>query len=1032
MVFGVIAMSCEIEETAVMKFLGGKNGVYYGKVLELREAIRGWLAYIPQSFPHYTRHTIEHSEEIISQLSKLLFKDDDPAQPTVSLSATEVYVVTAGAYLHDAGMVVSDKEKGEILKSDDWAKWTTGSGGGAKRLAEVKKFRKAKKPADKIVRNFLADVQLRFLIAEFVRSSHHQRAVRVLTQHQAALGRFAFDSPMLLNTINDVCLAHGLRQHELRDAERFPERRDIRGEKVNVKFMAILLRMGDLLDMSYDRACPLLLNAACPLPAGSLAHWTQYQAITHFMVAPDRIEITAECKNQREHQVLQDWCQWLVDEVREAGNLMARSPRHRNWQTPEVSLGVTGSTITIRPADGATYIPSRWVIEIDNEAVFQLLIRDAYENPEVFIRELIQNALDANRCQMYTDAMSQGVERPENPTQFSEETRFGYPVRISLKTSKVKSEFSGETEGKQVLVVEDGGIGMDRDIIERYFLQVGRSYYRSEEFRRAFKFVPTSRFGVGFLSVFAVSDYVVVETQKPSSPTSDGPLLLTLTGPRNYLLTDKGSRRTSGTRIEVKLRKQIEHGKLTEVVTQWCRRVEFPVLVDDLGAQTTVEAERAEDFAYEMPDITEKGAKFVVRIFPIDRPGIEGGLYVFAHITKAGESWASKWWAQHSYPELHPKALKPEFPEGLTCMHGISVGGEYRKGDWCWRVDYRGENPQPLLSREVIMTRRGMWSREREIDPEIQSRWDEIMREHLASSPLATGEDGWRYRQKLIKAFPMDSFWKSVDGTIPISVGGKKKTVSWDEVKSMPCLVISLEAKRLQTHFYHYEHAVKETPVVWDTSVPGITDYELNALSDNCRISIFKGRSARNIRWLASGHLAVDWILSHERDLLWKFKEGHLSRPVYELVALPEGSTVAVEIHNTLDNVHEHVLLNGTHPFTKWLVVARDACQENVYGLQVEQFENLISLCAEAIGYGGTYITNLRGYIEKWARIADLPADLAPPKVDWNEDLFLLKQKRSTSKKQKAKKVAKKKVQEKKAVKKDKKKKVRKTAKKKK
>ena len=682
MVFGVIAMSCEIEETAVMKFLGGKNGVYYGKVLELREAIRGWLAYIPQSFPHYTRHTIEHSEEIISQLSKLLFKDDDPAQPTVSLSATEVYVVTAGAYLHDAGMVVSDKEKGEILKSDDWAKWTTGSGGGAKRLAEVKKFRKAKKPADKIVRNFLADVQLRFLIAEFVRSSHHQRAVRVLTQHQAALGRFAFDSPMLLNTINDVCLAHGLRQHELRDAERFPERRDIRGEKVNVKFMAILLRMGDLLDMSYDRACPLLLNAACPLPAGSLAHWTQYQAITHFMVAPDRIEITAECKNQREHQVLQDWCQWLVDEVREAGNLMARSPRHRNWQTPEVSLGVTGSTITIRPADGATYIPSRWVIEIDNEAVFQLLIRDAYENPEVFIRELIQNALDANRCQMYTDAMSQGVERPEYPTQFSEETRLGYPVRISLKTSKVKSEFSGETEGKQVLVVEDGGIGMDRDIIERYFLQVGRSYYRSEEFRRAFGFVPTSRFGVGFLSVFAVSDYVVVETHKPSSPTSDGPILLTLTGPRNYLLTDKGSRRTSGTRIEVKLRKQIEHGKLTEVVTQWCRRVEFPVLVDDLGAKTTVEAERVEDFTYEMPDVTEKGAKFIVRAFPINRPGIEGELYVFAHITKVGESWVDKWWAQSTYPELHPQALKPEFPENLTCMHGISVSREYTRGYW--------------------------------------------------------------------------------------------------------------------------------------------------------------------------------------------------------------------------------------------------------------------------------------------------------------------------------------------------------------
>ncbi len=999
-------MSCEIEETAVMRFLEGKNGVYYGKVLELRESIRGWLAYIPQSFPQYTRHTIEHSEEIISQLSKLLFKDDDPAQPIVALSATEVYVVTAGAYLHDAGMVACDKEKGEILKSYDWAKWTTGSGGGAKRLAEVKKFRKAKKPADEIVRNFLADVQLRFLIAEFVRSSHHRRAVQVLTQHQAALGRFAFDNPMLLNTINDVCLAHGLRQHELRDAKRFPDRRDIRGDKVNVKFMAILLRMGDLLDMSCDRACPLLLNAACPLPSGSLAHWTQYQAITHFMVAPDKIEITAECKNQREHQVLQDWCQWLVDEIREAGTLMARSPRHRDWQTPEVSLGKTGSTITIRPADGSTYIPSRWIIEIDNEAVFRLLIRDAYENPEVFIRELIQNALDANRCQMYADAMSKGVERPEYPTQFSEETRLSYPVRISLKTSKVKSEFSDETEDKQVLVVEDCGIGMDRDIIERYFLQVGRSYYRSEEFRRDFGFVPTSRFGVGFLSVFAVSDYVFVETQKPSSPTSDGPILLTLTGPRNYLLTDKGTRLTNGTRIEVRLRKPMEQGKLTELVTRWCRRVEVPVLVDDLGVQTTVEAERAEDFTYEMPDVTEKGAKFVVRTFPINRPGIEGELYVFAHITKAGESWVDKGWAKSTYSELHPQALKPEFPENLTCMHGISVCSEYRRDDWCWRLDYRGESPSPLLSREAIMTRQRMWSMQRELDPEIQSRWEEIMREHLASSPRATGEYGWRYRQKLMECFPMYSFWKCVDGTIPISVGGKKKTVSLDEIKSIPYLVTSTGPKWLLKFGRYLKRELKRVPVL-DTSAPCITQDNLDELCDYCRISMFEGRSARNVRWLASGDLAVDWILSDERDLLWEFKQRlrYNETAVAELVPLPQSWTVAIDIHKTLHSVYGHLLVNETHPFAKWLVRARDACQEGEYGLKVEQFESLVNLFVEATRYGGDDITKLRKYVEEWARIADLPAELVPPKVDWSEDLFVLRQKRSASKKRKVKKV---------------------------
>lgn len=184
--------------------------------------------------------------------------------------------------------------------------------------------------SDDFVRNFLADLETRFLLAEFIRRGHHLRARTVIEQHQPTLGRFAFDDLVLQRTIADVCVAHGLRTHELEDQERFPDRRDIRGNAVNVRLLAILLRLGDLLDMSVDRACPLLLNAACPLPADSLAHWTQYQRITHRLTAPDRIEITAECENQGEHRVL-DWCQWIVDEVRASRTLLARSKRHHEY-----------------------------------------------------------------------------------------------------------------------------------------------------------------------------------------------------------------------------------------------------------------------------------------------------------------------------------------------------------------------------------------------------------------------------------------------------------------------------------------------------------------------------------------------------------------------------------------------------------------------------------------------------------------------------------------------------------------------------
>lgn len=254
-------MSPPVERSALYAFLQTTAPMFHGKLLELRETVQRWLAYIPNTFPHYTRHTVEHSDELVRQASKLLFVDEDPARPVVGLSATEAYLLSASAYLHDAGMVTSDSEKAEILTSAAWTEWVT-NGGGTRRWQEIQQFREGPAPRDEVERQFLADVQVRFLLAEFVRRQHHLRAGDVIREHQSALARFAFDDPIVSRTIAHICISHGLRPHELDDADRFPERRDIMGEPVNVKFLAIILRLADLLDMSTDRACPLLLNAA--------------------------------------------------------------------------------------------------------------------------------------------------------------------------------------------------------------------------------------------------------------------------------------------------------------------------------------------------------------------------------------------------------------------------------------------------------------------------------------------------------------------------------------------------------------------------------------------------------------------------------------------------------------------------------------------------------------------------------------------------------------------------------------------------
>jgi hypothetical protein len=424
--------------------------------------------------------------------------------------------------------------------------------------------------------------------------------------------------------------------------------------------------------MSSDRACPLLLNAASPIPADSLAHWTKYQRITHRLTAPDKIELFASCVNQDEHRFLNDWCQWLVDEVTEAGIAMNRALRHGDWDPPEISIVGDAKTIRIEPDLHSNYIPSTWKFMLDENVVFERLIRDVYDHPFAFVRELVQNALDATRCQVYLELREKGLGQPDFSTQVDEETRNKYPIRVSLTTTTLDNELSGAKEKYQVLIVEDYGIGMDRNIIENYLLQVGRSFYLTDEFRRNFGFIPSSRFGIGFLSVFAVSDNVTVETFKPSSQANDGALRLTLAGPRKYLLTEKGTRKRSGTKIEVLIRKSVEAEALTKSILFWCKRVEFPIIVNVLGKETVIKAEKPEDLEYEIPVTTQEKTTIRLKAYPVEGHGIQGEIYILSVIAGNVDRWDMSYWVQNQYPYLHPTAKPIRIPENLICVNGIA------------------------------------------------------------------------------------------------------------------------------------------------------------------------------------------------------------------------------------------------------------------------------------------------------------------------------------------------------------------------
>ena len=142
-----------------------------------------------------------------------------------------------------------------------------------------------------------------------------------------------------------------------------------------------------------------------------------------------------------------------------------------------------------------------------------------YKNREVFIREMIQNCMDAILLRTQIEkARGTGNQNFDKNIYI----KFGEDSDVHNNTRKwVK--------------IRDYGVGMDKFKIERYLTSIGRSFYVSKDFsklqeKEKISYQPVSNFGIGFLSAFMVCKEISIitksiesnETLKIEIPNYDG------------------------------------------------------------------------------------------------------------------------------------------------------------------------------------------------------------------------------------------------------------------------------------------------------------------------------------------------------------------------------------------------------------------------------------------------------------------------------------------------------------------------------
>lgn len=196
-------------------------------------------------------------------------------------------------------------------------------------------------------------------------------------------------------------------------------------------------------------------------------------------------------------------------------------------------------------------------IHVNTENIFPIIKKFLYTDQEIFLRELISNAVDA------TQKLKVLARRGET----------------SIDTQNLPIEVSVNKEDKTI-TISDKGIGMTAEEVEKYITQI--AFSSAEDFIEKFKGVDDKasiigHFGLGFYSAFMVAEKV----ELVSKTYGDEPAVRWINDGSPEYSIEEAERDTQGTDVILHISEEgeefLEESRIQELLTRYCKFLPIPI-----------------------------------------------------------------------------------------------------------------------------------------------------------------------------------------------------------------------------------------------------------------------------------------------------------------------------------------------------------------------------------------------------------------------------------------------------------------------
>ncbi|HQT21627.1 MAG: molecular chaperone HtpG [Sphingobacteriales bacterium 17-39-43] len=197
-------------------------------------------------------------------------------------------------------------------------------------------------------------------------------------------------------------------------------------------------------------------------------------------------------------------------------------------------------------------------ISIHTENIFPIIKKFLYSDNEIFLRELVANAVDA----------TQKIKRLSSLGEYKGDLG---ELKVSVSVD----------EKKKTITISDNGLGMTGEEIKKYINQI--AFSGATEFVEKFKDAKDAneiigKFGLGFYSAFMVADQVEIQTL--SYQDGAEPARWICDGSTEFEIS-AGTRASRGTDIILHVNKEskefLDKVKIKEILDKYCKFLPIPV-----------------------------------------------------------------------------------------------------------------------------------------------------------------------------------------------------------------------------------------------------------------------------------------------------------------------------------------------------------------------------------------------------------------------------------------------------------------------